>query len=81
MRLTKQDILDKIKGQLIVSCQALPSEPLYVGKIHYVPYGKELPNRPAPPCIPYQQHPRRACDQEETGLPVIGIIKINYDGC
>ena len=30
MRLTKQEILDKIKGQLIVSCQALPSEPLYV---------------------------------------------------
>ena len=28
--MTKQELLDKIHGQMIISCQALKGEPLYV---------------------------------------------------
>ena len=67
MRLTKQEILDKIKGQLIVSCQALPSEPLYVEEksIMYSTW-QELPSRQALPasepaasvmCLPSRKKP------------------------
>lgn len=28
--MTKQELLEQIKGKVIVSCQAVPGEPLYV---------------------------------------------------
>lgn len=38
--MTKQELLEQIKGKVIVSCQAVQGEPLYDGrKINYVSDG------------------------------------------
>ena len=38
--MNKQELFEQIKGQMIISCQAIPGEPLYVeGKICDVPDG------------------------------------------
>ena len=80
MRLTKQEILDKIKGQLIVSCQALPSEPLYVEEKSIMYLMARAAKQAGSPCIRTSSIRDVLAIKEETRLPVIGIIKINYDG-
>ena len=75
MRYSKQEILERIKGQLIVSCQALPSEPLYVEEKSIMYLMARAAKQAGSPCIRDV-----LAIKEETDLPVIGIIKIVYDG-
>ncbi len=75
----KQEILKQIKGRLIVSCQALPGEPLYrEDSIMY------LMARAAKQAGAAAIRTNGAGDvkaiKQETGLPVIGLIKKKYDG-
>ena len=64
MKYTKKEILDLIKGGLIISCQALPGEPLYAGA----------------KCIRTNSVRDVREIKAETGLPVIGLIKQVYEG-
>lgn len=80
MRYSKQEILERIKGQLIVSCQALPSEPLYVEEKSIMYLMARAAKQAGSPCIRTSSIRDVTAIKEETGLPVIGIIKIIYDG-
>ncbi|MBM7618464.1 N-acylglucosamine-6-phosphate 2-epimerase [Bacillus tianshenii] len=73
----KQDLLDKMKGQLIVSCQALPDEPLH---------GPDIMARMAVAAKMGGAAAIRANGVEDiiaikiaTSLPVIGLIKQDYE--
>lgn len=80
MRYSKQEILERIKGQLIVSCQALPSEPLYVEEKSIMYLMARAAKQAGSPCIRTSSIRDVLAIKEETDLPVIGIIKIVYDG-
>lgn len=80
MRCSKQEILERIKGQLIVSCQALPSEPLYVEEKSIMYLMARAAKQAGSPCIRTSSIRDVLAIKEETDLPVIGIIKIVYDG-
>ena len=78
--MTKQTIFDTISGGLIVSCQALPGEPLYVEE-KSIMYLMARAAKQAGACAIRTSSVRDVVTiREETGLPVIGIIKINYPG-
>lgn len=80
MRYSKQEILERIKGQLIVSCQALPSEPLYVEEKSIMYLMARAAKQAGSPCIRTSSIRDVLAIKEETDFPVIGIIKIVYDG-
>lgn len=80
MRYSKQEILGRIKGQLIVSCQALPSEPLYVEEKSIMYLMARAAKQAGSPCIRTSSIRDVLAIKEETDLPVIGIVKIVYDG-
>lgn len=77
--MTKQETLDRIKGGLIVSCQALPDEPLHssyiMSRMAYAAYEGGAVGIRA----------NTAKDIKEiratVSLPVIGIVKQVYEGC
>lgn len=80
MRYSKEYILEKIQGQLIVSCQALPSEPLYVEEDSIMYLMARAAKQAGSPCIRTSSIRDVIAIKKETNLPVIGIIKINYKG-
>lgn len=76
----KEEIIEKIKGGLIVSCQALPGEPLYMENDTMMP----LMARAARIAGACAIRTNGVMDVErikaEIGLPVIGIMKKVYEG-
>ena len=80
MKYKKYEILEKIKGKLIISCQALPSEPLYVEDKSIMYLMARAAKKAGPPCIRTNSIRDIIAIKEETSLPVIGIIKIEYEG-
>lgn len=80
MKYKKQEILEKIKGKLIVSCQALPSEPLYVEEKSIMYLMARAAKQAGSSCIRTNSIRDIIAIKEETSLPVIGIIKIDYEG-
>ncbi|EKN65187.1 N-acetylmannosamine-6-phosphate 2-epimerase [Neobacillus bataviensis LMG 21833] len=74
----KQDVFEKLKGKLIVSCQALPEEPLhsspFMGKMAYAAMLGGAAGIRANSVEDIREI------QETVQLPVIGIIKQVYEG-
>lgn len=75
---TNEDIFDKIKGGLVVSCQALPEEPLHssfiMGKMAYSAMEAGAKGIRANSVVDIQ------AIKQNVDLPIIGIIKQDYEG-
>lgn len=78
--MTKQELFDAIKGKLIISCQALPGEPLYVEEKSIMYLMARAAKQAGAAAIRTNSVRDVIAIKEETGLPVIGLIKVNYDG-
>lgn len=78
--MTKEDILKQIKGKLIVSCQALEGEPLYI-KDTSIMYLMARAAKKGGACAIRTNgvHDVKAI-KKETHLPIIGLIKKSYKG-
>lgn len=78
--MTKQEILDAIKGKMIISCQAVEGEPLYVKEKSIMYLMARAAKMAGTPAIRTSSVRDVIAIKEETGLPVIGLIKIQYEG-
>lgn len=78
--MTKQEILDAIHGKMIVSCQAIPEEPLYMEDDSVMYLMARAAKRAGTPAIRTSSIRDVVAIKKETGLPVIGLVKINYPG-
>lgn len=76
----REKILEKIKGQLIVSCQALPEEPLYNKDFSLMPYLAKAAIQGGAKGIRSNSARDVIAIKEVLDVPVIGIIKKQYEG-
>lgn len=78
--MNKKEFLETIKNELIVSCQALPGEPLYVEEKSIMYLMARAAKLAGSKCIRTNSIRDVIAIKEETGLPVIGLIKQQYPG-
>ncbi|MDE5697818.1 MAG: N-acetylmannosamine-6-phosphate 2-epimerase [Lachnospiraceae bacterium] len=78
--MTKQELFERIKGKVIVSCQAVPGEPLYVEEKSIMYLMARAAKQAGTPMIRTSSIRDVVAIKEETGLPVIGLIKVQYEG-
>ena len=78
--MTKQEILDAIHGKMIISCQTIPGEPLYLEDDSVMYLMARAAKRAGTPAIRTSSIRDVVAIKKETGLPVIGLVKINYPG-
>lgn len=76
----KEALFEQIKGKIIVSCQAVPGEPLYVEEKSIMYLMARAAKQAGTPAIRTSSIRDVIAIKEETGLPVIGLIKIKYEG-
>ena len=76
----KQELLNKIRGQMIISCQAVEGEPLYVEEKSVMYLMARAAKQAGTPAIRTSSIRDVIAIKEETGLPVIGLVKIQYPG-
>lgn len=76
----KEALFEQIKGKVIVSCQAVPGEPLYVEEKSIMYLMARAAKQAGTPAIRTSSIRDVVAIKEETGLPVIGLIKVQYDG-
>ena len=61
--ITKKEILDAIHGKMIISCQAVEDEPLYVEEKSIMYLMARAAKHARHTCNPYKQYPRCHSDQ------------------
>ena len=76
----KQELLNKIRGQMIISCQAVEGEPLYVEEKSVMYLMARAAKQAGTPAIRTSSIRDVIAIKEETGLPVIGLVKMQYPG-
>lgn len=74
------DFLERIHGKMIVSCQAVPGEPLYVEEQSVMYLMARAAARAGSPAIRTSGIRDVVAIKAETGLPVIGLVKVQYEG-
>ena len=74
------DLLEKIHGKMIVSCQAVKGEPLYVEERSIMYLMARAAAQAGSPAIRTSSIRDVEAIKAETGLPVIGLVKVQYEG-
>ena len=78
--MTREALFETMKGTVIVSCQALPGEPLWDPERSIMPYMAIAAKEAGATMIRTSSVRDIVGIREATGLPVIGLIKRDYDG-
>lgn len=80
MKMNLTDLLNSVHHSIIISCQALPHEPLYCEEMSLMPFMAEAAKRAGSRCIRTSSIRDVVAIKEKTGLPVIGLVKQQYEG-
>lgn len=80
MKKSFEEILSDTRHSIIVSCQALPGEPLYCEEMSIMPYMAKAAQMAGCKCIRTSSVRDVTEIKKTTGLPVIGLIKRTYEG-
>ena len=78
--MTKKELLDSIHGRMIISCQAVKGEPLYVEEKSVMYLMARAAKQAGATMIRTSSIRDVIAIKEETGLPVIGLVKVQYEG-
>ena len=78
--MTKEKLFEIMKGTVIVSCQATPGEPLYLKDDSIMYLMARAAKQAGAKVIRTSSARDIVTIKEETGLPVIGLIKREYPG-
>ncbi len=78
--MNKNELLKTLKGQLIVSCQALPEEPLYFEEMSLMPFMAKAALQAGAKGIRANSVRDIKAIKKEVSLPIIGIVKKMYEG-
>lgn len=80
MRATLTEILAATKDSIIVSCQALPNEPMYCEEMSIMPFFANAAKQAGSKCIRTSSIRDVVEIKRITGLPVIGLVKRVVEG-
>lgn len=80
MKATLSEILDATKGSIIISCQALPGEPMYCEEMSIMPFFAKAAKQAGSKCIRTSSIRDVVEIKKTTGLPVIGLVKRVVEG-